>query len=177
MLDLFLLSFFGGTMRNLIFILFTGFMITACTEGEDSGPATISSFSIIGSDVAGANGIPISTLVNNGDFSISWSSSGNDRAELYISEDNVLDNNDVMFFGVNCGDPATTLNSGCTSSANYACNYSSADVMSCDDKSGSDLTGFLDGPVTTHIILKVYPILDQNQSATQAIQVDLSNPQ
>ena len=104
--------------------------LVGCGMGEQGGGADrseIHDFSMVGTD----GGNTISPYQNGGIFSVFWdaeSSTSPYRAELYVSADNRLDQQDRMILGRNCDQP---LGDCPGKAASFNCSFDTDNIVVC----------------------------------------------
>ena len=132
-------------------------IVSGCISSDDdsSGGTTINSLSVTGTSANVDDYVPINPNLSNGTFSVGWSVSSSDpyHAELYISEDASLSTStDRRFFQQNCGSSSLY---NCSSSASFSCQYTTQNMISCNNDSGTNLTTFLDTiPKDAYVIIE-----------------------
>ncbi len=151
---------------KLITILSLVGLLAACGGGssntsEPDKAVHIRSFFVDGSGPAVGGKTPIDPAINGGLFQVQWKASEDVyHAEVWLSEDDVLDTStgsgDIRVYGRNCG----VMFSDCKSTGDYACHFTNENKISCGDITAANpehlIADFLDTvPKSAYLILQI----------------------
>ena len=157
---------FISSVKLITTLLLTG-LLAACGGGSDSNISDpdqavhIRSFTVDGSGAVVGGKTPINPAINGGLFQVQWEASEEVyHAEVWLSEDDVLDTSstgsDIRVFGRNCG----ILFSDCNRTGSYTCRFTSENKISCGEINIANperlITTFLDVvPKSAYLVLQV----------------------
>lgn len=174
-------------MFRIVTLVLTAFL-TACGGGgggssgpvpsDPNDPVTIQNYAVSGTSAA-VNGVaPINPGVNSGQFSASWTVTGNTSytTKLVLSTDVVFDGNDIEVVNGGCGKLSVTDN--CRPSGTVTCTFNNSNIMACSDAVANfpsrDLSIFLSGgiPMNAYLVIRACnPMLSSCQTAALPVQI------
>lgn len=150
----------------------------APSTSDPNAPVTIQSYFVTGTS-ATVNGVaPINPGVNGGQFSATWTVTGNSiyTVRIAVSTDTTHDGNDVEIVTGGCGKASVLDN--CHASGTVTCTFNNSNVMACADQVDTfpsrDLSTFLSGgiPMNAYLVIKACnPMLTSCPTTAAAIQI------